>query len=463
MGNRREKDSLGEMEVPEEAYYGAQTARALENYPISGMRVHTALVESYVLLKKAAAESLMELEMLDAERGQAIVQAAGEVLAGALRDQFVVDAFHSGAGTSLHMNVNEVLAGRANEVLTGRRGGSSPVHPNDHVNMSQSTNDTFPTALRMAARIRVERLVRALRGLEDELARKGEEFGGIVKAGRTHLQDAVPVRLGQEFAAYAVAIRQARVAIVAAAHWLEELPIGGSAVGTGLNTHPQFRYKTIEHIAAATGLDFLPAGDLRAGMQSNFGVALMSACLKVAVLEVSRIANDLRLLASGPATGISEIDLPAVQPGSSIMPGKVNPSIPEMTNMVCFQVIGNDAAVSWASAAGQLELNVMMPVMAHNLLQSIDILTNALDVLAARCVAGITARPERCRRFAESSVALATALNPRIGYDRAAAIVKEALTSGRTVVDVARERSGLSPEELDDLFDVFRMTEPRTT
>ncbi|PYV08335.1 MAG: aspartate ammonia-lyase, partial [Acidobacteria bacterium] len=434
-----------------------------ENYPISGMRVHTALVESYVLLKKAAAESLMELEMLDAERGQAIVQAAGEVLAGALRDQFVVDAFHSGAGTSLHMNVNEVLAGRANEVLTGRRGGSSPVHPNDHVNMSQSTNDTFPTALRMAARIRVERLVRALRGLEDELARKGEEFGGIVKAGRTHLQDAVPVRLGQEFAAYAVAIRQARVAIVAAAHWLEELPIGGSAVGTGLNTHPQFRFKTIERIAAATGLDFRPAGDLRAGMQSNFGVALMSACLKVAVLEVSRIANDLRLLASGPATGISEIDLPAVQPGSSIMPGKVNPSIPEMTNMVCFQVIGNDAAVSWASAAGQLELNVMMPVMAHNLLQSIDILTNALDVLAARCVAGITARPERCRRFAESSVALATALNPRIGYDRAAAIVKEALTSGRTVVDVARERSGLSPEELDDLFDVFRMTEPRTT
>jgi len=463
MGNRREKDSLGEMEVPEEAYYGAQTARALENYPISGMRVHTALVESYVLLKKAAAESLMELEMLDAERGQAIAQAAGEVLAGALRDQFVVDAFHSGAGTSLHMNVNEVLAGRANEVLTGRRGGSSPVHPNDHVNMSQSTNDTFPTALRMAARIRVERLVRALRGLEDELARKGEEFGGIVKAGRTHLQDAVPVRLGQEFAAYAVAIRQARVAIVAAAHWLEELPIGGSAVGTGLNTQPQFRFKTIERIAAATGLDFRPAGDLRAGMQSNFGVALMSACLKVAVLEVSRIANDLRLLASGPATGISEIDLPAVQPGSSIMPGKVNPSIPEMTNMVCFQVIGNDAAVSWASAAGQLELNVMMPVMAHNLLQSIDILTNALDVLAARCVAGITARPERCRRFAESSVALATALNPRIGYDRAAAIVKEALTSGRTVVDVARERSGLSPEELDDLFDVFRMTEPRTT
>jgi len=462
MANRTEKDSLGEIAVPEDAYYGAQTARALENYAISGMKVHPALIESYALLKKAAAQALVELGMLDEERGRAIVQAAGEVLSGGLREQFVVDAFHSGAGTSFHMNVNEVLAGRANEILTGRRGGSAPVHPNDHVNMSQSTNDTFPTAMRMAARARVDRLIQSLRALEDTLAEKAGEFGGVVKAGRTHLQDAVPIRLGQEFAAYGVAVGQTRVAIVAAAHWLEELPIGGSAVGTGLNTHPQFRFKVIDQVARETGIDFRPCGDLRAGMQSNFGPALMSACLRGAAIEANRIAADLQLLASGPATGLGEIDLPAVQPGSSIMPGKVNPSIAEMTRMVCFQVIGNDSAVSWAAAAGQLELNVMMPVIAHNLLQSTDILSNALETLRTRCIRGITAHAERCRRYAESSVALATVLNPRIGYDRAAAIVKEALATGRTVVEVARERSGLTPEEIEELFDVFSMTEPRS-
>ena len=460
---RTETDSLGDVQVPAAAYYGAQTARSVTNYPISGVRVHRSLVESYALLKQVAAQVLAELGLLDAERAGAIAAAAAEVLDGKLKDEFVVDAFHSGAGTSFHMNVNEVLAGRANEILTGRRGGRQPVHPNDHVNMAQSTNDTFPSAMRIAARREVVRLVHALRGLEHALADKGDSLRGVVKAGRTHLQDAVPVSLGQELAAYGSSAGQARVALAAAEHWLEELPIGGSAVGTGLNTHPQFRFRVVERLAAATGIPFRPAGDLRAAMQSNFAISLLSSCLRSAALEVSRIANDLRLLASGPATGLGEIDLPPVQAGSSIMPGKVNPSLAEMVNMVCFQVIGNDAAVAWAVGAGQLELNVMMPVMAHNVLQSIEILTNALQVFTARCVAGITAQVERCRRHAESSVALATVLNPRIGYDRAAEIVKEALASGRTVLEVAHERSGIPEAELRALFDVSAMTEPRST
>ncbi|MBZ5495494.1 MAG: aspartate ammonia-lyase [Acidobacteriia bacterium] len=460
MEYRTERDSLGEVQVPASSYYGAQTARALENYPISGMRVHPAMVENYVLLKKAAAEVLQELGLLDAERGKAIVQAAEKIMGGVLRDQFVVDVFHSGAGTSFHMNVNEVLAGCANEILTGKRGGNSPVHPNDHVNMAQSTNDTFPTVMRMAARRQVPSLTHVLSGLSDAMGEKAAEFKGVVKAGRTHLQDAVPITLGQEFAAYAETVRQASEAIASASRALEELGIGGSAVGTGLNTPPRFRFRVVDKISRYTGIDFRPAGDLRAGMQSNLPIVLLSSSLRVLALEVSRICNDLRLLSSGPATGLMEINLPAAQPGSSIMPGKVNPSIPEMVNMVCFQVIGNDTALVWADGAGQLELNVMMPVMAHNLLQSLQILTNSLRILTSRCIAGITADAGRCRRFAESSTALATVLNPRIGYDRAAEIVKEALASGRTVVEVAREKSGLSEDELHRLFDMAAMTGP---
>jgi aspartate ammonia-lyase len=460
MEHRTEHDSLGEVRVPAAAYYGAQTARALENYAISGMRVHLVMVENYVLLKKAAAEVLQELGLLDAERGKAIVRAADEVIGGSLRDQFVVDVFHSGAGTSFHMNVNEVLAGRANEILTGKRGGNSPVHPNDHVNMAQSTNDTFPTAMRMAARRQVADLIRVLSGLSDAFAEKGAEFKEVVKAGRTHLQDAVPVTLGQEFAAYAKTLRQASEAVFFASRCLEELGIGGSAAGTGVNTHPRFRFRIVEKISLYTGIGFRPAADLRASMQSSFPVTLLSSSLRALALEVSRICNDLRLMTSGPATGLMEINLPAAQPGSSIMPGKVNPSIPEMVNMVCFQVIGNDTAISWAAGAGQLELNVMMPVMAHNLLQSLQILTNALQVLASRCVKGITADAARCLRYAESSAALATVLTPRIGYDLAADIVKEALASRRTIVEVAREKSGLTDEELRSLFDIAAMAEP---
>jgi len=457
MGNRMERDSLGDVPVPESAYYGAQTGRALENYPVSGLRVHVAMIDNYALLKKAAADVLQEMGLLDGDRARAIMLAADEILGGSLRDQFVVDAFHSGAGTSLHMNVNEVIAGRANEILTGKRGGSSPVHPNDHVNMAQSTNDTFPTVMRMSARRQVQPLLEALGELRAALAGKGGEFEEVVKSGRTHLQDAVPITLGQEFAAYAETMRQAGEGIAGAARLLEELGIGGSAAGTGLNTPHRFRHRVVEKISACTGLPFRPAFDLRAGMQSQLPVVLLSGALRALALEVSRICNDLRLLSSGPATGLMEIDLPAAQPGSSIMPGKINPSIPEMVNMVCFQVIGNDTVVAWASGAGQLELNVMMPVMAHNVLQSLQILTNSLRILAGRCVTGITANEGRCRHFAGSSTALATVLNPRIGYDNAAAIVKEALKSGRTVVDVARERSGLSQDELDHLFDISAM------
>ncbi len=455
---RTERDSLGEIRVPQAAYYGAQTARALEIYAISGMGVQASMIENYALLKKVAAEVNRELGLLDADRSCAIARAADEVIAGALRDQFVVDAFHSGAGTSFHMNVNEVLAGRANEILTGQRGGKSPVHPNDHVNMGQSTNDTFPTVMRIASRRQIAQLLDALAGLTGALTGKGAEFRHIVKSGRTHLQDAVPITLGQEFAAYAETVRQASAAVAHASRGLEELGIGGSAAGTGLNTHPHFRFRVIEEISRHSGIEFRPAADLHAAMQSNLPVALVSASLGVLALEVSRICNDLRLLSSGPATGLKEIDLPAAQPGSSIMPGKINPSIPEMVNMVCFQVIGNDTAIAWASGAGQLELNVMMPVMAQNLLQSLRIMTSALQVLASRCINGITADADRARRYAESTTALATALNPRIGYDRSAEIVKEALASGRTIVEVARERSGLSEKELNQLFDMSALT-----
>jgi aspartate ammonia-lyase len=455
MEYRTERDSLGEVRVPASAYYGAQTARALENYPISGLHVHPAMVENYVLLKKV----LQELGSLDVERGAAIIRAADEILGGALRDQFVVDAFHSGAGTSFHMNVNEVLAGRANEILAGTRGGTSPVHPNDHVNMSQSTNDTFPTVMSMAARRQIPALILVLGKLSDALAERGAAFREVVKSGRTHLQDAVPVTLGQEFAAYAEAVRRAAESITSASRRLEELAIGGSAVGTGLNTHPRFRFKLVERISQHCGIEFWPATDLRASMQSNYPIAAVSSALRMLALEILRICNDLRLLASGPATGLAEIVLPAAQPGSSIMPGKVNPSIPEMTSMVCFQVIGNDTAIAWAVSAGQLELNVMMPVMAHNLLQSIQITVNALRVLTLRCVAGITANAERCRHYAESSTSLATALNPLIGYDRAADIVKESLATGKTIVDLTREKSGLSAEELARIFDVGSMAQ----
>ena len=460
MGTRIEKDSLGQKEIPADAYYGLQSVRAMENFPISGLRKHARMVEAMAMVKKAAAFANAELGLLKPEVSKAIGAAADEVLAGKLRDHFVVDVYQMGAGTSFHMNVNEVLANRAIELLGGKKGDHAIVHPNDHVNMAQSTNDVIPTAMRMASRLLLQELIPVLQDLETALGAKAKEFDGILKSARTHLQDAVPIRLGQEFAAYAVTIGKCRALIAAAAHSLEELGIGGTAAGTGLNTHPQYRFKLVEHLRAWTKINWRNAPDMREAMQSNLPIAQASSALRLLALELTRICNDFRLLASGPTTGFAEIVLPAVQPGSSIMPGKVNPSMAEMLNMVCFQVIGNDLTVAMAVQAGQLELNVMMPVMAYNLHHSIEILKNGIRVFVDRCVVGIVADADRCRRYAESSMALATALNTYVGYARAAEVVKRALHEQKTIIEVVREEKLLTETEIAQILDPVKLTEP---
>ena len=460
MATRIEKDSLGQKEVPADAYYGLQSVRAMENFPISGLRKHSRMVEAMAMVKKAAAFANAELGLLKPEVSKAIGAAADEVLAGKLRDHFVVDVYQMGAGTSFHMNVNEVLANRAIELLGGKKGDQTIVHANDHVNMAQSTNDVIPTAMRIAARLLLQELLPVLQDLQTTLVAKAKEFDGILKSARTHLQDAVPIRLGQEFAAYAVTIGRCRELIAAAARSLEELGIGGSAAGTGLNTHPQYRFKLVEYLRAWTNINWRNAPDMREAMQSNLPIAEASSALRLLALELTRICNDLRLLASGPTTGFAEIVLPAVQPGSSIMPGKVNPSMAEMLNMVCFQVIGNDLTVAMAVQAGQLELNVMMPVMAYNLHHSIEILKNALRAFIDRCVVGIVADADRCRRYAESSMALATALNTYVGYARAAEVVKRALREQKTIIDVVRDEKLLTEAQIAQILDPIKLTEP---
>lgn len=458
---RIERDSLGEVRVPAAAYYGAQTQRALENYPISGQRHPKHFVLACAYVKKAAALTNRDLGLLDARLAEAIAAAADRVLAGEFGDQFVVDVFNSGAGTSFHMNVNEVLANIAVEHLGGQRGDYGLVHPNDHVNCGQSTNDVIPTATRLAALLMLRELMPALERLVAAFRDKARAFDGVIKAGRTHLQDAVPVRLGQEFGAYATAIAKATGAIQAAADACSELGIGGSATGTGLNTHPEYAAKTVAYLCQLTGLELRPAPDRFEAMQSQGPIVQLSAALRGLAVELIRIANDLRLLASGPTTGLAEILLPAAQPGSSIMPGKVNPSIPEMLNMVCFAVLGNDLTVATAAQAGQLELNVMMPVIAYKLLDSLLISTNAVRVFAERCVEGIQANVERCRAYAERTLGLATALNPYIGYRAAAEVVKESLATGRPIRDIVLARGLLSKEKLDRILDPRGMTEPR--
>ncbi|MBI2903200.1 MAG: aspartate ammonia-lyase [Candidatus Methylomirabilis oxyfera] len=460
MAARIERDSLGQKEVPADAYYGLQSVRAMENFPISGLKMHPRMVEAMSMIKKAAALANAELGLLKPEISKAIGAAADEVLAGKLRDHFVVDVYQMGAGTSFHMNVNEVLANRAIELLGGKKGDHTVVHPNDHVNMAQSTNDVIPTAMRIAGRLLLGELLPVLQDLQTTLTEKAKEFDGILKSARTHLQDAVPIRLGQEFAAYAATIGKCHERIAAAARSLEELGIGGSAAGTGLNTHPQYQFKLVEHLRAWTNIKWRNAPDMREAMQSQLPIAEASSALRLLALELIRICNDLRLLASGPTTGFAEIVLPAVQPGSSIMPGKVNPSMAEMLNMVCFQVIGNDLTVSMAVQAGQLELNVMMPVMAYNLHHSIEILKNALRVFIDRCVVGIVADADRCRRYAESSMALATALNTYVGYARAAEVVKRALREKKTIIDVVREEKLLTEEQIAQILDPIKLTEP---
>jgi aspartate ammonia-lyase len=456
---RIEKDSLGTREVPADAYYGIQTARAVDNFPISTLRAHPTLIRAIAMVKQAAAEANRSLGLVDDKCADAIVAAAHEVQQGKWDDQFVVDAYQAGAGVSFHMNANEVIANRAGELMGGAL-GEYLVHPNDHVNYGQSTNDVFPTAMRLATLLELEQLYPTLESFAAACESKAAEFHEILKAGRTHMQDAVPMRLGQEFAAYAVAIERCKRQIMEESQLLRELGLGGSAVGTGINTHPDYRAKAVANLSRISGQKLYPADDMRYAMQSNLAMAAVSSALRNLALEVIRISNDLRLLASGPNTGLAEINLPSLQPGSSIMPGKINPVIPELAAMVSFQVLGNDTAVAFAVQAGQLELNVMMPTMAHNVLQSITIMTNMMRQFAERCVKGITANPQRNAHYVKSTVALATALNPYIGYAKAAEIARESVATGRSIIEIASAKGYLSQDQIDEILDPAHMTEP---
>ena len=458
--HRTERDPLGESAVPADAYYGIQTARAAANFPISGLRASADLVTATILIKKAAAQANTALGRLDPGVAAAIVRAADEVLGGALRDQFVVDVYQAGAGTSHNMNANEVLANRAAEILGGARGEYRLVHPNDHVNMGQSTNDVYPTATRLALLLGHAPLVESARSLAASFAKKAEAFEFILKVGRTHLQDAVPMTLGQEFGGYATCLLRAADDLDHAAGGLEELNLGATAVGTGLNAGEEYTSLAIKNLARATGLRLKPAANRFRVTQSMGDVLGYSGATRRLAVELGKIAADLRLLSMGPRAGLSEIALPAVQPGSSIMPGKVNPSVPEMVNQVCYQVIGCDVTIAAASEAGQLELNVMMPVIAWNALHVSTILRESMKALRVRCVDGIEADPVRCRELLERSTAVATALSPYIGYAKTAEIAKESVRTGRTIRELVLERGLMDARRLDEVLSAENMTRP---
>jgi aspartate ammonia-lyase len=456
---RMERDPLGELAVPAEALYGVQTERARRNFPISGLRPHPVFVDAVIWIKKAAALTHRETGRLDRALAGAIVRAADEVLAGMHRDQFVVDPYQAGAGTSHNMNCNEVLANRANELLGRRRGEYAPIHPNDHVNMAQSTNDVIPTAIRLGALRLVPPVLDAMDRLAAAFLAKGAAFDGILKSGRTHLQDATPIRLGQEFRAYGHTVQRNRERLARAADDLRDLGIGGTAVGTGLNAEPAYPGLMVRHLRAITGLELREGADRVQLMQSMGDAAAVSGALRTYAVDLGKIASDIRLLASGPRTGLAEIRLPAVQPGSSIMPGKINPSIAEMVNMVCFQAIGNDVTIAAAAEAGQLELNVMMPVIAHNLLFTLEILAAASRVFAERCVEGIEADAAMCAHWLDRSPALVTALAPKIGYAEAARLAKEAVEKNITVRELLLQKGTLTGKALDEVLDLRAMTE----
>jgi fumarate hydratase class II len=457
---RTERDSLGPVQVADEALWGAQTQRAIENFDISGLKQSPVFIAATALVKLAAAQVNMILGQLDARRGEAIAVAAQRIVAGELHDQFVVDPFQAGAGTSHNMNANEVIANLANEALGGQRGVYDPVNPNDHVNMAQSTNDVIPTVTRVAAAQLVGPLLAQVAGLAKALEAKAEEFDGILKAGRTHLQDAVPVRLGQEFGGYAQAVRLDGDRIARAAEQITRLGIGGTAAGTGLNADPGYHAAMVTRLSELTGIEFRTSGNLFESMQSAADFVDLSGALRCLAVTLTRIANDLRLLSSGPTTGLAEIILPAVQPGSSIMPGKVNPVMAEMLNMVCFHVLGNDLAITMAAQAGQLELNVMAPIIAYNLLQSLEVLTSGISAFSERCVVGIVANEARCAELGQKSIGLATALNAYIGYAGAAKVAQEALRRSVPLRQVAEELGLLTAAQLDEILDPFAMTEP---
>jgi aspartate ammonia-lyase len=459
--SRIEKDSLGAREVPADAYYGIQTLRALEHFRASGLTHPGSLLRAYVMIKKAAALANAELGELDSRRERAITWACDQILTGKHLDQFRLDAYQAGAGTSYNMNVNEVLANLALERLGKPRGDYEYLSPNDHVNMAQSTNDTFPTAMNVAALFELEPLDDALHMLVSALRSKGKEFRRIVKSARTHLQDAVPTTLGLELDALAEAVDAGRSELIRRSTLLREIALGGTAVGTSLNAHPQFPRCAAKHLSKLSGLKLKPAKNLVFAVQSNYRIASLSGAIRDLALELIRIANDLRLLSSGPSTGISEITLPAVQPGSSIMPGKVNPVMAECLNMICFQVVGNDLAVALAVQAGQFDLNVMMPLMAFNLLQSMRLLSNYLPYFVKECLEGITANKDRCRRYFEGSIGLATVLSPFIGYLKAAEIAHEAYDSGESIKSLAIRKGILSEAEFERITDPLRQTSPR--
>ena len=453
MKYREEKDSMGTVQVPAGAYYGSQTQRAVDNFPISGFRFHSAFIQALALVKSCAAQVNQKLNLLDSDLADAIVRASQEVMQGKHDDEFVVDIFQTGSGTSTNMNMNEVVASRANEILTGQKGGKSPVHPNDHVNLGQSSNDVIPTVIHLSALTLIsERLIPSLQDLHKALADKADEFKAIRKLGRTHLQDAVPIYLGQEFGGYARQVELAVERIQSVESRLAELALGGTAVGSGLNTHPEFASRVIAMVSDYTGLPFVEAHNHFEAQAAQDAAVETSGALKTLAVSLVKIANDIRWLASGPRSGIGEINLPSLQPGSSIMPGKVNPVIPEAVLQVAAQVMGNDTTIMMGGQAGNFELNVMLPVIAYNLLQSITLLASVSAVFAEKCITGISANREACAGYIEKSLALVTGLVPEIGYDQAAAIAKKAYESGKTIREVAIEEKVLSADKIDDLL-----------
>ena len=456
---RTEKDSMGSKEIPDNLYYGIQTLRATENFPISGIKPLATYIDACILIKKATAIANGELDCIDGEISKAIVQAADEVLNGKLRDQFVVDVYQAGAGTSHHMNVNEVLANRALEILGDEKGNYKRVSPNDHVNYGQSTNDVIPTAIRVGSLLALDRtLYPALDSAIAIMQSKAEEFQDIVKSGRTHMQDAVPVRLGAGFAAWTQILQDHLQRIKTAEDDLHSLGLGGSATGTGLNTHPKYRFRVAELLSEFIEQPLQPAPNLMAAMQSMSPFVSVSGSLRNLAQDLVKISHDLRLMDSGPQTGFKEIQLPAVQPGSSIMPGKYNPVMAEMTSQVCFQVMGYDTAIAFAAQAGQLELNVMMPLIAYDLIHSIEILGNTIDSLSKRCLTGITPRRDRCLAYAEGSLALVTALNTHIGYLKAADVAKKSLETGKSIRAIVLEEGLMNEEQLSAVLDLAKMS-----
>ena len=456
---RTEKDTMGEVRVPAQAYFGAQTQRAVENFPISGIRFPRRFIQALGLIKWAAARANEDLGLLESRIADAIRGASEQVASGELDEEFVLDVFQTGSGTSTNMNANEVIANRATEIVGGER-GSKEIHPNDHVNMCQSSNDVIPSAIRLAALLGIaDDLIPALERLEAALTDKATAFDDVVKVGRTHLMDATPVRLGQELSGYATQVARGVERLRSAQERLAELPLGGTAVGTGINAHPEFAPRAIAALAERTGQPLREAEDHFEAQGSQDALVEASGALKTVAVSLMKIANDVRWMGSGPRGGIGELRLPSLQPGSSIMPGKVNPVITEVVRQVAAQVIGNDAAVTVGGALGEFELNVMMPVMAHNLLQSVDLLTSAATIFREKCIEGLESDAERARALVEQSFPIITALVPRIGYEAAADIAKEALATGRAVREIAAERKALAPEELEEALDVRKLTE----